>query len=128
MKLRSIAFVVVLLCNSTAFVAMAASYKIEPVSTVPAGLSSSVKALLQPEGYKVVNEQGKAWCEVWIRKEISNLSKPASPDAKYPALHLGQLLGAMSFSAAGADYRGQSIARIYTCGIASSYKTAITSA
>ncbi len=49
------------------------------------------------------------WCEVWIRKEIANLGKPASPDAKYPALHLGQLLGVMKFSAAGSDYRGQAI-------------------
>ena len=107
MKLGFIPLMAVLLCAGDTL--LAASYKLEIVSNAPAELSPSVKALLQPEGYKVVNEQGAAWCEVWIRKEISNLSKPASPDAKYPALHLGQLLGVMSFSAAGSDYRGQAI-------------------
>ncbi|HEX2522820.1 MAG TPA: hypothetical protein VHP35_11925, partial [Terriglobia bacterium] len=82
---------------------------LEPVATAPEGLSSTLQAVLQSEGYKIVNEQGAPWCEVWIRKEVANLGKPASPDAKYPALHLGQLVGVMRFSAAGADYRGQAI-------------------
>lgn len=109
MKLRFIALTAVLLCSIAAFDAKAASYKLETVSTAPEGLSASLQAVLQTHGYKVVNEQGTAWCEVWIRKEIANLGKPASPDAKYPALHLGQLLGVMKFGAAGADYRGQAI-------------------
>jgi len=99
----------VFLCTSAAWDAVAASYKLEPVSTVPEGLSSTLKAVLQSEGYKVVNEQGVAWCEVWVRKEITNLGKPASPEAKYPALHLGELLGVMKFAAPGSDYRGQAI-------------------
>ena len=109
MKLRFVPVMALLLCAGVALEARAASYKLEPVSTAPEGLSSTVKAVLQSEGYKVVNEQGAAWCEVWIRKEIANLGKPASPEAKYPALHLGQLLGVMRFSAGGADYRGQAI-------------------
>ena len=109
MKLRLVALMTVLFCGGAALEAMAASYKLEPVSTAPGGLSSTLQAVLQSQGYKVVNEQGAAWCEVWIRKEIANLGKPASPEAKYPALHLGQLLGVMKFSAAGADYRGQAI-------------------
>src|SRR5678816_1240739 len=107
MKLRFVALMAVLFCNAAALDAVAASYKIEPISTAPEGLSASVQAVLQTEGYKIVNEQGAVWCEVWVRKEITNLGKPASPDAKYPALHLGQLLGVMKFSAAGSDYRGQ---------------------
>jgi len=109
MRLRFVALMAVLLCGGAALEAMAASYKLEAVSTAPGGLSASLQALMQSQGYRVVNEQGAAWCEVWIRKEIANLSKPASPDAKYPALHLGQLLGVMRFSAAGSDYRGQAI-------------------
>jgi len=109
MRLRFVALMAVLLCNGAALDAMAASYKLETVSNAPEGLSASLQPLLQTEGYKVVNPQGAAWCEVWIRKEIANLGKPASPDAKYPALHQGQLVGVMKFSAAGSDYRGQSI-------------------
>jgi hypothetical protein len=87
----------------------AASYKLERVSALPDGVSASLKDLMQPEGYKILNEQGEVWCEVWIRKEITNLKKPASPNAKYPALHLGELVGLLKFSSQGADYRGQAI-------------------
>lgn len=109
MNLRFVALMAVLLCNGAALDAMAASYKLEPISSAPEGLSAGLQAVLQAEGYKIVNDQGVAWCEVWVRKEIANLGKPASPDAKYPALHLGQLLGVMKFGAAGSDYRGQAI-------------------
>ena len=108
MRARFFVLMAVLLFGA-ALNARAASYKLEPVSAAPEGLSPSLKAVLQAEGYKVVNEQGAAWCEVWVRKEIANLGKPASPDAKYPALHLGQLLGVMKFGAPGSDYRGQAI-------------------
>lgn len=109
MKLRFIALMGALLCAGAALDVRAASYKLEPLSAAPEGLSASLQAVLQADGYRIVNEQGVAWCEVWVRKEIANLGKPASPDAKYPALHLGQLLGVMKFSAAGSDYRGQAI-------------------
>jgi len=99
----------VLLCNGAARDAIAVSYKLEPISTAPEGLSANLQGVLPVEGYKIVNDQGVAWCEVWVRKEIANLGKPASPDAKYPALHLGQLLAVMKFGAAGSDYRGQAI-------------------
>jgi hypothetical protein len=109
MKLRFVVLVAVLFCSGAALDARAASYKLEPVSPAPQGLNASLQAVLQPEGYKIVNDQGAAWCQVWIRKEISNTAKPASPDAKYPALHLGQLIGVMKFDSAGSDYRGQSV-------------------
>ena len=108
MRVRFVVLMAVLLFGA-ALNARAASYKLEPVSTAPEGLSVGLKAVLQPEGYKIVNDQGVAWCEIWVRKEISNLGKPASPDAKYPALHLGELLGVMKFGAPGSDYRGQAI-------------------
>jgi hypothetical protein len=109
MKLKFVTLMAVVLCNGAALEVTAASYKLEPISTAPEGLNASLQAVLPAEGYKIVNEQGVAWCEVWVRKEIANLGKPASPDAKYPALHLGQLLGVMKFGAPGSDYRGQAI-------------------
>lgn len=109
MTLRFVALMAVLFCNVAALEVRAASYTLETVSAAPEGLSASLQAVLQTKGYKVVNEQGAAWCEVWIRKEIANLGKPAAPGAIYPALHLGQLLGVMKFSATGSDYRGQAI-------------------
>ena len=89
--------------------ARADSCKLEPVATAPDGVSDTLKALVQPQGYRIVSDQGALWCEVWIRKEIANLNKPASPEAKYPALHLEELVGLMKFSSPGSDYRGQPI-------------------
>jgi hypothetical protein len=89
--------------------ARADSYKLEPVATAPDGVSDTLKTLLQPQGYRIVSDQGAVWCEVWIRRELANLNKPASPEAKYPALHLGELVGLMKFNAPGSDYRGQPI-------------------
>lgn len=89
--------------------ANAASYKLEMVAAPPEGLSVALKGTLQSQGSRILNEQGSAWCEVWIRKEIANIDKPASPDAKYPAFHLGSMLGVMSFPSTGSDYRGQAI-------------------
>jgi hypothetical protein len=87
----------------------AASYKLETITAPPDGMSDSIKALLQLQGHRVVNDQGAAWCEVWVRKEITNLNKPGSPDAKFPTLHIGELVGVMKFNATGSDYRGQPI-------------------
>jgi hypothetical protein len=109
MRLRLIVLMLALTLAASHSNLLAASYKLETISATPEGLSASLQAVLQTQGYRVVTEQGTAWCEVWIRKEIANLRKPASPDAKYPALHLGQLLGVMRFSAAGSDYRGQAM-------------------
>ncbi|PYV90350.1 MAG: hypothetical protein DMG05_10695 [Acidobacteria bacterium] len=89
--------------------ALAGSYKIENVTSLPEGVADAIKNTLQAQGVRVVNEQGSAWCEVWLRKEIANTNKPASPDAKYPGLHIGSLLGVMKFPANGSDYRGQAI-------------------
>jgi hypothetical protein len=89
--------------------ARADSYKLEPVATAPDGVSDTLKTLLQPQGYRIVSDQGAVWCEVWMRRELANLNKPASPEAKYPALHLGELVGLMKFNAPGSDYRGQPI-------------------
>ena len=88
---------------------LAASYRLETISAPPDGVSDGIKAILQPQGYRVVNDQGAPWCEVWVRKEITNLNKPGSPDAKYPTLHIGELVGVMKFNATGSDYRGQPI-------------------
>ena len=111
MKHRILFAALVLILFSLAMGASAngASYKIEVSATPPAGLPETLKGGLQSQGSRILNEQGSAWCEVWIRKEIANIDKPASPDAKYPALHLGSLLGVMSFPSTGSDYRGQAI-------------------
>lgn len=87
----------------------AASYKLEPVSEIPSEVNANLKPLMQPQGYRVVNDQGAPWCEVWIRKEVATSGQAGSGEAKYPEFHIGQLLGLMKFSSPASDYRGQAI-------------------
>jgi hypothetical protein len=95
----------IIVCNAS----YSATYKSETVNSMPEGLSDAIKGLLQPQGFRVVDENGNPWCEVWLRKEITNFSKPGAPDAKYQSLHIGQLVGVMKFNGMGSDYRGQAI-------------------
>lgn len=109
MKSRRVVFVALLFSCFVVRDVLAATYTLEAVSGAPEGARAELRSTLQPQGYRVLNEKGAIWCEVWIRQEVPNLAKPASPEAKYQTLHEGQLLGMMKFHAAGSDYRGQAI-------------------
>src|SRR3990172_8300567 len=104
---RWIGFLLLLLIFSNK--ALSAPYKVETINSLPEGVNDTLKNLLQPQGYRVLDEKGGPWCEVWLRKEIPNLSKPGAPDAKYQFLHIVQLVGILKFNGMGSDYRGQAI-------------------
>ena len=87
----------------------AASYKLEKTTSAGEGVSSAVGGALQSDGYRILDEAGKVYCEIWARKEIPNLNKPASTSAKYQNLHIGALVGVIKFPAEITDYRGQPI-------------------
>ena len=87
----------------------AADYKLGKTSTPPDGVTNVVSSALQSEGYRISDDAGKVWCDVWTRKEITNLNKPASTSAKYQGLHTGILVGVIKFPADATDYRGQPI-------------------
>lgn len=88
---------------------LAATYKLEKTTTAAEGVPSALGSALQPDGYKILDDSGKVLCEVWIRKEIANLNKPASKSAKYQDLHIGTLVGVIKFPAEFTDFRGQPI-------------------
>lgn len=96
---------VIMVCNTS----YSATYKSGVVNSMPEGLSDAIKGLLQPQGFRVVDENANPWCEVWLRKEIIKFDKPGAPDAKYQSFHIGQLVGVMKFNGMGSDYRGQAI-------------------
>jgi len=87
----------------------AATYKLEKTASAGEGVSSALGNSLQSEGYKVLDDTGKVLCEVWTRKEITNLNKPGAGGAKYQNLHIGALVGVIKFPAEVTDYRGQPI-------------------
>jgi hypothetical protein len=87
----------------------AAGYRLEKIATAPEGLTSAVSSALEQEGYQILDESGKVWCDVWTRKEITSLNKPASTSARYQALTTGVLVGVIKFPTDVTDYRGQPI-------------------
>lgn len=83
--------------------------KVEPANALPDGVPSNVSAALQSPGINVVNQAGKTWCELWVRKELPKASQSAGASAKYPDLHTGLMVGIMRFPSEASDYRGQVI-------------------
>jgi hypothetical protein len=94
------------------------SYKIEVFKEPPpASLAPAVKAVLNDQGYRLVDDQGKAYAEIWVRKVVPASGKPGGPKGAvlFPILEEGELLGALRFLGEGHDYRDQAIPQgVYT--------------
>jgi hypothetical protein len=102
-----------LLFLTCAFAACAQDYKLEPVTSAPEGLPAAYASLLSPQGYRITGPKGP-WCEVWFRKGIPTVTKPADAQIVFPIAQ-GTLVGVVRFPAGGADRRGQSFkAGLYT--------------
>jgi len=88
------------------------SYKVEPLkAAAPAGFAAPIKASLGDEGVRVLDDKGKPFVEIWLRKAIPASGKPAGAKGaiQFPVLSEGELLGAARFVAEGHDYRDQAI-------------------
>lgn len=83
----------------------------------PAALSAAIRAEMNGEGYKVVNDSGKIYAEFWLRKSTPATEKPGGPKGaiQFPFLAEGELLGALRYPGEGRDYRDQAITKgVYT--------------
>jgi len=94
------------------------SYKIEVLKEgPPAALAGPIKDVLGAQGYRVVDDAGKAYAEFWLRKAVPATGKPSGPQGavQFPVLAEGELFGALRFPGEGHDYRDQTIAKgVYT--------------
>ncbi len=80
--------------------------KIEPITTAPSDIPKALQDVLQAQGTRVLGDKG-ALCEVWFSKAVA--AGAGNPDALYPALGVGVLVGVLHFPTAGSDFRGQAI-------------------
>ena len=93
-----------------------AESKLEAIDSLPDGISKDVAAVIEPKGYRVVNEKGPV-CSVWLVKEVATKAdfKPTL-SVKYPLVS-GELIGVLQVEAKKkfTDFRGQEIkSGIYT--------------
>jgi hypothetical protein len=102
----------------TPTVVRAQEYKVEVLKEAPPeALSGPIRGVLEAQGYRVVDDQGKSYAEFWLRKATPAQGKPAGPKGAilFPVLQDGELLGALRFPGEGYDYREQAIAKgVYT--------------
>jgi hypothetical protein len=104
-----------ILCFVFAAGAVFAQYKSEAGGAPPAELGSAISQALEPQGTKILADNGSVFCEVWLRKSMPKGGSSSDPNVTLPSAPQGALLGAIRFAAAGADRRGQPIkAGVYT--------------
>ncbi len=104
------------LASTLLFVSIAfGQYKSEPAGPPPAELAAPVREALQKDGAKVVASDGSVFCEVWFRTTAPSGAATTEQGASLTTIPHGALLGALRFSKAGQDRRGQTIkAGVYT--------------
>jgi hypothetical protein len=88
---------------------LAADMELDKASSLPPEVPSALASLFTQPGAKVLTAEGKAWCELWVRKELPRAPQPASPKAKYGELHTGLLVALIRFPETANDYRGQQV-------------------
>ncbi|MGE0127778.1 MAG: hypothetical protein AB7U82_06845 [Blastocatellales bacterium] len=91
------------------------NYKVESIGELKeATVAEAVRGALEPKGVRVLDDKGKAVCEVWFRKEIPT-TKDEIPGAMFGQIPEGSFIGVINFPANTSDYRGQGIkAGFYT--------------
>ncbi len=88
------------------------SYKVEVLKQAPPeAISGAIRGVLEAQGYRIVDDQGKSYAEFWLRKATPARGKPAGPKGAilFPVLQEGELFGALRFAGEGHDYRDQTI-------------------
>lgn len=93
-------------------------FKVEALAEAPpADAAGPIKEVLNAEGIRVLDAQGKPYVDLWLRKGTPAKAKPGAPEGavQLPFLEVGELLGLVRFHSEGFDYRDQTIeAGVYT--------------
>jgi hypothetical protein len=94
------------------------AYKVQELKQAPpSSVAPEIVKELNPQGYRVIDGEGKPLAEIWLRKTVPATAKPAGAKGviQFPFLGESELLGVMQLLGEGHDYRDQTIAKgIYT--------------
>jgi hypothetical protein len=102
-----------LLLFGCAALAFAQDYKLETISSAPAGVPAAYASLVETKGYRVNGAAGP-WCEVWFRKSIPTAAKSGDQAIAFPIAQ-GTFIGILRFPGKASDRRDQSLkAGLYT--------------
>jgi hypothetical protein len=79
----------------------------------PASIAADLRGALEGQGFRIQDDQGRTFADIWLRKAIPSSDKPAGPKGaiQFPFLADGEFLGVLQFATEGHDYRDQPIAK-----------------
>lgn len=86
----------------------AGAQKLEKGVPVPDAIPAALKAVVQPQGVRVVNDAGP-YAEIWLNKALAAEVKEGAGDLAYPGIPDGSFLGVWRYVAAGSDFRSQPV-------------------
>ena len=104
MRIRHLLSIALILISVSAL-----AQKIEKINAADdASLSAAVKTVLNPNGSKILLNDGTPLAEVWLRKSLPKGSSN-NPDVLYPQIGLTHLVGVVHFVNAAKDFRGHPV-------------------
>jgi hypothetical protein len=99
-------------------VVSADDFKVEAIKDgPPAGVAAEIASGLNGQGFRITDDQGKPFGEIWLRKAVPTTVKPAGAKGaiQFPFLAEGELLGVLHLVGEAHDYRDQTIDKgLYT--------------
>jgi hypothetical protein len=93
-----------------------AAMKVEVLKEAPpAALDQAIRGVLSAQGYRIFDDTGNPFMDIWLRKSIPSSVKPAGQKGtiQFPFLSEGELLGACQLAGECHDYRDQEIPKGY---------------
>lgn len=78
----------------------------------PETVAEPLREILSSDAIRVLDGQGDAFADFWVRQGIPVREKPAGPEGAvlYPVLEVGQVVGVVRFNEEAYDYKDQPIA------------------
>jgi hypothetical protein len=99
-----------ILLASISLSAVADGGKIETIGALAgAGVSDSVKKMVEEKGYRVSLPDGSVVCEIWLRKALPTQEKTDISGAIYTEINESAVIAVVSFPKLVTDFRGQDV-------------------
>jgi hypothetical protein len=79
----------------------------------PASIVGELRSAMDGQGFRIQDDQGRTFADIWLRKSVPSSEKPGAPKGavQFPFLADGELIGLLQFATEGHDYRDQPIAK-----------------
>jgi hypothetical protein len=82
-------------------------YSSKPAGSPPPDLAPAIAAELAPSGLQVLSEDGKVYCEIWLRAKPPQGPETAENNVQLKTIPHGALVGVIRYAQEGKDRRGQ---------------------